>query len=130
MTVREFRKRLHKKRLEAIHAEVLAEKKKPTTSEKDPSKVRQKGPVPGRDSLRSVLLPSPESALSVGLQGPRYNRSGHNDSIFGHYAGGETSGLEGLSRKKYKRLGILALLCLTCDEGANRIHSDWSCLWG
>jgi hypothetical protein len=42
MTVREFRKRLHEKRLETIRTEVLAEKKKPPTSEKDPSKVHQK----------------------------------------------------------------------------------------
>jgi hypothetical protein len=34
MTVGEFRKRPHEKRLEAIRAEVLAEKKKPPTSEK------------------------------------------------------------------------------------------------
>jgi hypothetical protein len=34
VTVREFRKRLHEKRLETIRAEVLAEKKKPPTSEK------------------------------------------------------------------------------------------------
>lgn len=34
MTDREFRKRLHEKRLEAIRAEVLAEKKKPPAREK------------------------------------------------------------------------------------------------
>ena len=42
MTVREFKKHLHEKRLEAIRAEVLAEKKKPPTSEKDISKARQR----------------------------------------------------------------------------------------
>ena len=42
MTVREFKKQLHEKRLEAIRADVLAEKKKPPTSQKDISKVRQK----------------------------------------------------------------------------------------
>jgi hypothetical protein len=42
MTDREFRKRLHEKRLEAIRAEALAEKKKPPASEKDISRVRQK----------------------------------------------------------------------------------------
>jgi hypothetical protein len=43
MTDREFRKHLHEKRLEAIRAEVLAEKKKPPTSEKQTSKARKKG---------------------------------------------------------------------------------------
>ena len=42
MTVREFKKHLHEKRLAAIRAEVLAEKKKPPTSQKNISKVRQK----------------------------------------------------------------------------------------
>jgi hypothetical protein len=42
MTVREFKNHLHEKRLEAMRAEVLAEKKKPPTSQKDISKVRQK----------------------------------------------------------------------------------------
>jgi hypothetical protein len=41
MTNREFRKHLHQKRLEAIRAEVLAEKKKPPASEKA-TKVREK----------------------------------------------------------------------------------------
>jgi hypothetical protein len=35
VTNREFRKHLNQKRLEAMRAEVLAEKKKPPTSEKD-----------------------------------------------------------------------------------------------
>ena len=42
MTGREFRKRLHEKRLETIRAEVLAEKKKPPTSEKAVPKVPPK----------------------------------------------------------------------------------------
>jgi hypothetical protein len=42
MTDREFRKHLHEKRLEAIRAEVLAEKKKPPTSQKETPKVRKK----------------------------------------------------------------------------------------
>jgi hypothetical protein len=43
VTDREFRKYLNQKRLAAIRAEVLAEKKKPPTSEKDqPPKVRKK----------------------------------------------------------------------------------------
>jgi hypothetical protein len=41
MTNREFRKHLHQKRLEAIRAEVLAEKKKPPASE-TATKVREK----------------------------------------------------------------------------------------
>jgi hypothetical protein len=42
MTVREFRKCLHEQRLDAIRAEVLAEKKKPPTSEKAVPKVPPK----------------------------------------------------------------------------------------
>jgi hypothetical protein len=42
MTVREFRKCLHEKRLEAIRAEALAEKKNPPTCENAVPKVRQK----------------------------------------------------------------------------------------
>jgi hypothetical protein len=42
LTNLEFKKYVHKKRLEAIRAEVLAEKKKPRTNEKDASKVRKK----------------------------------------------------------------------------------------
>jgi hypothetical protein len=38
MTVREFRRHLTEKRLAAIRAEVLAEKKKPPASEKAPPK--------------------------------------------------------------------------------------------
>src|SRR5215831_4280494 len=30
-------------------------------------------------------MPSP---LSVGVHGPRYNRTGHNDRLFGHYERG------------------------------------------
>jgi hypothetical protein len=42
VTNREFRKHLNQKRLEAIRAEVLAEKKKPPTSEKETPKGRKK----------------------------------------------------------------------------------------
>ena len=42
MTNREFGKYLNQKRLEAIRADVLAEKKKPPASEKEPTKVRKK----------------------------------------------------------------------------------------
>jgi hypothetical protein len=42
MTVREFRKRLHQRRLEAMRAEVLAGKKKPPASEKGVPKVPPK----------------------------------------------------------------------------------------
>jgi hypothetical protein len=44
VTDREFRKRLHEKRLEALRAEVLAEKKKPPKSEKDSPRGHEKKP--------------------------------------------------------------------------------------
>ena len=44
MTNLEFRKHLNQKRLEAIRAEVLAEKKKPPKSEKDSPRGRETKP--------------------------------------------------------------------------------------
>ena len=41
MTNREFRRHLTEKRLEAIRAEVLAEKKKPPASERQPEVTRK-----------------------------------------------------------------------------------------
>src|SRR5215831_8512353 len=102
MTVREFRKRLHKKRVEAIHAEVLAEKMKPTTSEKDPSRVRQKRPVPAEtlSAQSSSRLPNPLFEISYRSDCKDHVATAQERTIrfFGHYAGGETSGLEGPSR--------------------------------
>ena len=65
-TVREFREGLHKKRLAAIRAEVLAEKKRPPTSEKAPPGVREK------KSYSSCI-----GRLSLSFQDPLSEKTDH-----------------------------------------------------
>ena len=43
------------------------------------------GTAGGLSSAKSIDNPNMD-LLSIGLHGPRYNRTGHNDRLFGHYA--------------------------------------------
>ena len=69
MTDREFRKHLTEKRLAAILAEVMAEKKKPPATERKPAPLRKRpsrsSRGSGADATSEDLLRAPCAALPI-----------------------------------------------------------------